>query len=66
VNENNMAVYHAELEYTTTLLVRFELDDDLEPTDEDALEAASYVDNHRDCLISEEKVNFIEKDELCV
>lgn len=57
-----MAVYYAELEYTTTLLVRFELDD-LEPTEEDALEAAGYVQNHRDSLIGEEKVNFIEKDE---
>lgn len=58
-----MAVYYAEIEYTTTLLVRFELDDDLEPTNEDALEAASYVDNHRDSWITEEKVIFIEKDE---
>ena len=59
-----MAVYYAEIEYTTTLLVRFELDDDLEPTEEDALEAAAYVDNHRDSLISDEKVIYIEKDEL--
>lgn len=58
-----MAVYYAEIEYTTTLLVRFELDDDLEPTEEDALEAAAYVDNHRDSLISDEKVIYIEKDE---
>ena len=58
-----MAVYYAELEYTTTLLVRFELDDDLEPTEEDALEAAGYVQNHCDSLIGEEKVNFIEKDD---
>ena len=58
-----MAVYYAEIEYTTTLLVRFELDDDLEPTNEDALEAASYVDNHRDSWITEEKVIFIEKEE---
>lgn len=59
-----MAVYYAEIEYTTTLLVRFELDDDLEPTEEDALDAAAYVDNHRDSLISDEKVIYIEKDEL--
>lgn len=59
-----MAVYYAEIEYTTTLLVRFELDDDLEPTEEDALEAAAYIDNHRDSLISDEKVIYIEKDEL--
>lgn len=58
-----MAVYYAEIEYTTTLLVRFELDDDLEPTEEDALEAAGYTDNHRSCSISDEKVNYIEKDE---
>ena len=58
-----MAVYYAEIEYTTTLLVRFELDDDLEPTEEDALEAAAYVDNHRDSLISDEKVIYIEKEE---
>ena len=59
-----MAVYYAEIEYTTTLLVRFEMPDGEEPTEEDALEAAGYVDNHRDSLIGEEKVNFIEKDEL--
>lgn len=59
-----MAIYYAEIEYTTTLLVRFELDDDLEPTDEDAFEAASYVENHRDSQVSEEKVNYIEKDEF--
>lgn len=58
-----MAVYYAEIEYTTTLLVRFELDDDLEPTEEDALEAAACVDNHRDSLISDEKVIYIEKEE---
>lgn len=58
-----MAVYYAEIEYTTTLLVRFELDDDLQPTNEDALEAASYVDNHRDSWITEEKVIYIEKEE---
>lgn len=58
-----MAVYYAEIEYVTTLTVRFELDDDLEPTEEDAFDAAAYVDNHRDSWISDEKVNYIEKDE---
>lgn len=57
-----MAVYYAEIEYVTTLTVRFELDDDLEPTEEDALDAAAYVDNHRDSWTSDEKVNYIEKD----
>jgi len=59
-----MAVYYAEIEYTTTLLVRFELDDDVEPTHEDALEAASYVENHRDSVVTDEIVNYIEKDEF--
>jgi hypothetical protein len=58
-----MAIYYAEIEYTTTLTVRFELPDDVEPTDEDAMEAASYVDNHRDSHISDERVVYIEKDE---
>jgi hypothetical protein len=58
-----MAVYYAEIQCLTTLTVRFELDDDVEPTDEDALDAAGYVDNHRDSWISEETVNYIKKDE---
>ena len=41
-----MAVYYAEIEYMTTLTVRFELPDGVEPTDEDVMDAASYVDNH--------------------
>jgi len=32
-----MAVYYAEIEYTTSLMVRFELPDDVEPTDEDVM-----------------------------
>jgi hypothetical protein len=58
-----MAVYYAEIEYTTTLLVRFEMPESEEPTEEDALEAAAYVDNHRDSWTTNEKVNFIEKDD---
>lgn len=58
-----MAVYYAEIEYLTTLLVRFEMPDCEEPTEEDALDAAAYVDNHRDSLISDEKVIYIEKDD---
>lgn len=58
-----MAVYYAEIECTTTPLVRFELDDDLEPTNEDAIEATSYVNNHLDSWISNETVNYIEKEE---
>lgn len=59
-----MAVYYAEIEYVTTLLVRFEMPEGEEPTEEDALDAAAYVDNHRDSSISEEKVNYIEKDDF--
>jgi hypothetical protein len=55
-----MAVYIAELEYTTVLTVRIVIDDDLEPTDEDVLEAAGYVDNHLDSWVSEGTVNSIE------
>jgi hypothetical protein len=58
-----MAVYYADIEYTTTLTVRFELPDDVEPTDEDAMEAASYTDNHCDSHVSGERVVCIEKDE---
>ena len=59
-----MAVYYAEIEYTTTLLVRFEMPNGEEPTHEDALEAASYVENHRDSVVTDEIVNYIEKDEF--
>jgi hypothetical protein len=57
-----MAVYYAEIEYTTTFTVRFEIDDDLEPTNEDVMEAAAYVDNHLDSWVSKETVLHIEKD----
>jgi hypothetical protein len=57
-----VAVYYAEIEYTTTMIVRFVMPDGEEPTEDDALEAAGYVDNHRDCIISNEIVNYIEKD----
>lgn len=58
-----MAVYYAELEYITSLTVRFELDDDLEPTEQDVVNAAMYVENHIDSLVGEEKILYIEKDE---
>ncbi len=58
-----MAVYYAEIEYTTTLLVRFDFPDGETPTDEDVMYAAGYVDNRRDSYITEEKVNYIEKDD---
>jgi hypothetical protein len=59
-----MAVYYAEIQYTTTLTVRFELPDDLEATEEDVFEAAAYVDNHRGDWISDGTVLYIEKDEF--
>jgi hypothetical protein len=55
-----MAVYIAELEYTTVLTIRVVIDDDQEPTDEDVLESAAYVDNHLDSWVSEETVTSIE------
>lgn len=58
-----MAIYYAELEYITTLTVRFELDDDLEPTDEDVMYAAGYVENHVDSIVGAEKILYIEKDD---
>lgn len=58
-----MAVYYAELECTTVLTVKFEIDDDLEPDEEDALEAARYVQNHLDSYIVNETINYIKKDE---
>lgn len=59
-----MAVYYAEIEYITTLTVRFELPDDLEATKEDVFEAAAYVDNHCDTIISDGTILYIEKDEF--
>lgn len=56
-----MAIYYAEITYETVLTVRFELDDELIPTDDDALNASAYVDNHLDSYIINEQVNNIEK-----
>lgn len=58
-----MAVYYAELEYTTVLTVKIEIYDDLEPTEEDVLEAASYSQNHMDSYTINETINYIEKDQ---
>jgi hypothetical protein len=55
-----MAVYIAELEYTTVLTIRVVIDDDQEPTDKDVLESAAYVDNHLDSWVSEETITSIE------
>jgi hypothetical protein len=58
-----MTIYYAEIEYTTTLLVRFEMPGDETPTSEDALEAVGDPENHRDSLVGHEVVNWIEEDE---
>ena len=58
-----MAVYYAEIEYMTTLTVRFELPDGVEPTDEDVMDAASYVDNHCGEWVSDERIIIIEKED---
>lgn len=58
-----MTVYYAEIERTDVLVVRFELPDGEEPTDEDVMDAAAYVDNHVDTIVGPELVVLIEKEE---
>jgi hypothetical protein len=59
-----MAKWYAEIERTDILVIEFDFPDGETPTDEDVMYAAGYVDNHRDTLVGEEKVIYIEKDEL--
>lgn len=59
-----MARWRAEIERTDVLVVEFDFPVGEIPTDEDIMYAAGYVDNHRDTLVGEEKVIFIEKDEF--
>lgn len=57
-----MATYYAEIQYTTTLLVRLEMPDGIGPTSEDVYEAASYMGNHRDEYIIDKRINYIEEE----
>ena len=59
-----MAKWYAEIERTDILVIEFDFPDGETPTDEDVMCAAKYVGNHRDTLVGEEKVIFIEKDEF--
>jgi hypothetical protein len=55
-----MAVYYAEVEYTTTLFVRVETDDEEEPNDEAIWDAVSDWQNHRDEHTRDQKILSIE------
>lgn len=55
-----MAKWYAEIERTDILMIEFDFPDGETPTHEDAMYAAGYVDNHRDTLVGEEQVLFVE------
>lgn len=59
-----MAKWYAEIERTDILVIEFDFPDGETPTDEDVMYATGYVDNHRETLVGEEKVIYIEKAEL--
>jgi hypothetical protein len=59
-----MSTYYAEIQYTTTLIVRLEMTDGISPTSEDVYEAASYMTNHLDEYITDKRINHIEEDNL--
>lgn len=56
-----MAVYYAEIERTDILTVRVEVEGDGPPTDEEAMAAAAYVDNHVSAHVGTEYVFHVEK-----
>lgn len=57
-----MAKWTAEIERTDILIVEFDHPDGETPTEDDVMNAAAYVDNHKDTLVGEEKVIYIGED----
>jgi hypothetical protein len=58
-----MKIYHAEVEYTTRVIVKVVIPDDEEPTDEDIWESLSYAQNHLDEQTFDEQIISVEQAE---
>lgn len=56
-----MKIYHAEVEYTTRVIVKVVMPDGEEPTDEDIWEAVSFSQNHLDEQTFDEQIISVEQ-----